>query len=116
MLKIYTAQYKYRGQGRTDITAKSAEGIWKSFAPTWSMVTKYKNSDQDKEAQKLYTEQYSLIMNKAFELRNKYLMGLVRSDSTLVFVCFCKSGEFCHRVLLAERFATVGANYIGEVV
>ena len=37
-LKFYTAQYRYKGEDRMDITVKGQDPIGKMFAPTWAMV------------------------------------------------------------------------------
>jgi len=109
-LKIWTAQYRYSGKDRVDITAKSAVYPWNVFAPTWEMVREYKRS-RDKEA---YIKQYKTIIDKAFELHSQQLSDLLKSDRTITLVCFCRSGDLCHRVLLAKHFESLGATYYGE--
>ena len=56
MLKVYTAQYGYRGKDRLDITVKSGD---RTFAPTWDMVMDYKSG---KITQEEYTEMYYDLM------------------------------------------------------
>lgn len=113
-LKIWTAQYQYKGKDRIDVTVKSAVYPWSVFAPTWEMVKRYKQNEGTYEAKRLYVEQYQRIVGKAFELRAKELADLIKSDRTITLVCFCKSGDFCHRILLAQYFAALGATYYGE--
>jgi uncharacterized protein YeaO (DUF488 family) len=94
-MKLYTAQYRYSGESRTDITVKSG---WKPFAPTWDMVMGYKAGTLSQEQ---YTEQYIKLMDKSREdFYRHWCSLLMRKEVTLV--CFCKKGDFCHRVLLAE--------------
>jgi len=110
MLKIYTAQYRYPGEDRIDITIKSAKHPWSIFAPTWKMVMDYKRTNDEQS----YIEQYNMLIEKAFSERGKDLYDLIHSDRTITLVCFCRAGAFCHRVLLARHFASIGATYYGE--
>lgn len=113
-LKIWTAQYKYSGKDRIDITVKSAIYPWNVFAPTWEMVMEYKRTGGTMEAQNVYIEKYNVIINKAFELHSQQLADLLETDRTITLVCFCRPGDFCHRVLLARHFESLGAVYYGE--
>lgn len=115
MLTIYTARYQYKGPNRTDITVKSATPPWNVFAPTWGMVNTYLKSSRDKAAEQVYTVEYDKIIRKAFMYNYKALAALLNSDETRVLVCFCKTGTFCHRVLLAMHLESLGANYLGEI-
>lgn len=98
-LKVWTAQYRYGGLDRVDITVKSAPYPWNVFAPTWDMVMEYKKTSY-KEA---YVNAYDKIIAKAFMLHEKALWELIHSDRTITLVCFCRPGDFCHRVLLANH-------------
>ena len=110
MLKVYTAQYRYIGEDRKDITVKSATYPWDAFAPTWEMVMDYKRTGDTQE----YISQYDAIVMKAFIAHEQELLTLVNSDRTITLVCFCQPGAFCHRVLLARHLASIGATYYGE--
>jgi uncharacterized protein YeaO (DUF488 family) len=109
-LKVWTAQYQYKGTDRVDITIKSAVYPWNVFAPTWEMVMEYKRS----KYKEIYVKKYKTIINKAFELHSQQLSDLLRSDRTITLVCFCRPGDFCHRILLAKHFESLGATYLGE--
>lgn len=115
MLNIYTAQYNYKGPNRTDITIKSAKQPWNVFAPTWDMVNDYLKGPKDKAAEQRYILAYDRIIAKAFMYNYKALTALLNSNETRVLVCFCKSGNFCHRVLLAKHLESLGAKYYGEL-
>ena len=115
MLTVYTAQYRYSGPNRTDITVRGAKPPWDVFAPTWAMVNEYNKGPKDEEAEQVYTEKYNAIMDKAFMYNNKALMTLINSDETRVLVCFCGIWVFCHKVLLARRFESLGATYEGTL-
>lgn len=109
-LKVWTAQYNYKGLDRIDITVKSAIYPWNVFAPTWAMVMAYKNTGDES----VYTEAYNKIIAGAFTLHEKELWELIHSDRTITLVCFCRPDDFCHRVLLAKHFEALGATYYGE--
>jgi uncharacterized protein YeaO (DUF488 family) len=109
-LKIWTAQYQYKGTDSIDITIKSAIYPWNVFAPTWEMVMEYKRSGN----KEIYIEKYKTIIDKAFKAHTQQLSDLLKSDRTITLVCFCRPGDFCHRVLLAKYFESLGATYYGE--
>ena len=109
-LKVWTAQYRYSGKDRIDITIKSAVYPWNVFAPTWEMVMEYERSRNEE----VYIRQYTTIIDKAFELHPQQLSVLLNSDRTITLVCFCRPGDFCHMVLLAKHFESLGATYLGE--
>jgi len=115
MLNVYTAQYGYKGEGRIDITVKSSTEPWNIFAPRWQMVNCYKKGNKDVIAEAIYTVQYEDIIANAFATHGNELMDLIYSDHKIVLVCFCKAGDFCHRVLLAKHFEALGAIYHGEL-
>jgi hypothetical protein len=110
MLKVWTSQFRYSGEDRIDITVKSAKYPWNVFAPTWKMVMEYKRTGD----RQTYIDQYDSIVMKAFIAHEQELVTLTNSDRTITLVCFCRAGEFCHRVLLAQHFASIGATYYGE--
>lgn len=106
-MTLYTAQYRYQGQDRIDITIKGSHIVGKAFAPTWEMVVGIKKlviSDDD------YTKAYYDLLtdrwaNDLLDIRSVTeklvtLFGPVGRDITLV--CFCPAGAFCHRHLLVR--------------
>ena len=109
-MKLYTAQYKYAGDDRLDITVKGNDPVGKIFAPTWKMVmgTKSGNISWDD-----YKEMYRELMRESYR-RSSHIWEEVLSRKQLTLVCFCKDGDLCHRYLLAEFLAKLGAEYIGE--
>lgn len=109
MVKIYTAQYKYNGIDRVDITVKTSDKV---FAPTWNIVIGHKRgyiSDEE------YFHEYRNLMLHSYKINKpKWEKLLLQNEITLV--CFCESGKFCHRLILAEFLVKLGAEYIGERV
>lgn len=98
---IYTAQYRYAGQDRLDITVKGNCPAGKEFAPTWPMVMGVKNGSMT-EAE--YTEQYFSLLIGRYKADSETTINLVNmvSDRDLTVVCFCPNGSFCHRYLLVR--------------
>ena len=111
-MAIYTGRINYSGNmTKIDITAKSASGIGKYFKPTWDMVMGYKNG---KYGKKEYTSKYLDILEANYYQILQLLQYI--KDKDVVFVCYCRTGDFCHRVLLAEYLRdTFKVNYEGEV-
>ena len=109
-MKLYTAQYHYSGNDRLDITVKGQDPTGKIFAPTWKMVM---GSKKGKISFDEYREMYRKRMRESYQQHKKIWQDiLTRKEVTLV--CFCKSGTFCHRYLLAEYLSKLGAEYMGE--
>ena len=99
---LYTAQIRYPGNDRLDITVKSGSGTGKLFAPTWNMVMEFKHKDITEEE---YTAQYYQLLidrwNAGSAPEIQKFVELVKALPVTV-VCYCKSGDFCHRYLLKE--------------
>lgn len=106
---VYTAQYKYSGANRIDVTYKTGNPI---FAPDKKLVWDYKNG---KITSSEYIKNYHLKMRKSFLENTKEWMKIVDS-SFCVFVCFCNSKNFCHRKVLANYFEKLGCVYKGELI
>jgi hypothetical protein len=69
-LQFYTAQYRYKGEDRLDITVKGKHSLGRIFAPTWDMVMGLKEGRIDWLT---YCGQYSELMLKSYgENRGKW--------------------------------------------
>jgi len=110
MTDIWTAQYRYSGPDRLDITVKGNHPIGRIFAPTWKMVMDYKNGKGGEQA---YIEAYRTLLNDRFTEMIGSLTWLFQQDE-VTFVCFCSPGAFCHRVLLAKDILKDVVIYKGE--
>ncbi|MCL6559472.1 MAG: hypothetical protein K6U74_11870 [Firmicutes bacterium] len=108
LVRVHTAQYNYRGEDRLDITVKSGD---KTFAPTWDMVMAYKSG---KITQEEYTEMYYALMRRSYQNNRRRWEEVLAMDK-VVLVCFCRAGDFCHRLLLAGILEKLGAEYCGEI-
>lgn len=98
---LYTAQYRYSGQDRLDITVKGNDPAGRVFAPTWDMVSRYKKRMlTDGE----YADMYYALLVERYQTHGEEVLRLVEmvKDSDITLVCFCPSGSFCHRHLLVK--------------
>jgi len=103
---IYTSRI---GQAGVDITVKSAQGGARLCAPTWNMVMGYKNK---KVSEAEYTRQYLAILAKN---EGQIVSFFAAMDGDITLLCYCRAGEFCHRVLLARWLEErLGMKYGGE--
>ena len=109
-MKLWTAQYRYSGPDRLDITVKGQNPIGKAFAPTWDMVMGHKKGLlTDRE----YTQKYKKMMIASCA-DNFEAWDWILSQEEVTIVCFCPKGAFCHRKLLARMLIQLGATYMGE--
>jgi hypothetical protein len=113
MREIHTAQYRYSGEDRFDITVKGNHEFCRLFAPTWKMVMDFKNKKITKED---YTKLYIPMAERS--IKNARLMEKLgeRFLNKIVLVCFCRSDSFCHRFILSKLFEDTNfGKYMGEV-
>ena len=93
---MWTAQYRYGGPDRLDITVKGQHWLGKHFAPRWDMVQAVK--DHGPLAYQFYIDEYMKILENVPIGPWEALFKAER----VVFVCFCPQDAFCHRNLLVE--------------
>jgi hypothetical protein len=108
---LYTAQFRYSGPDRLDITANTSSVQGKVFAPGWDLVTpiikaRKRNADpaEMRELEKWYTDEYyNLLLNRwKFDHSAFHYVDTFCRHSDLTVVCYCPAGDFCHRHLLLE--------------
>jgi len=110
-MEVFTAHYSLGDIDRLDITVKGRDPLGQYFAPTWQMVKQYKKGIL---SEALYTADYHELMLTSYRShRDKWEELLTRPR--VVLVCFCPSGTFCHRKLLAEYLQKLGAENRGEL-
>jgi len=108
-VKIYTSDYLYYGKNRLDITVKGQDILGQYFAPSWRMVKDFKSG---KITEDEYIKKYDKILNSITKPVWRKLYDL----DDVVLVCFCKKGNFCHRILLAKRIVQDKmGEYLGEI-
>jgi hypothetical protein len=107
---LYTAQYRYSGRDRLDITVKGNDPAGKIYAPTWNMVQGWKNNSLSNEE---YTDMYYHLLLDRWNNRPGFadeitrLVEMVKDTDNMqardvTLVCFCPAGSFCHRYLLVN--------------
>ena len=99
-MKVWTAQYRYTGPDRYDVTVKTGRP---AFAPSWGMVMGYKRGELSEKA---YTSLYKDLMRRSYRANRQAWMNLIEKDE-VTLVCFCKAGTFCHRLLLVDLLEKV---------
>lgn len=128
-LHLATARIDYQakpGEVVIDTTVKSAKGMDRDLAPTWSMVMDYK-------AHKITWEQYEEAYVAL--IRQRYVNGAlifsaicdtgldvahIKKRSTVVLTCYCNLHKqaHCHRLLLVNIFSKIaiarGLNFVYE--
>lgn len=99
-MQLYTIQMarwrlaKARSIHLLDTTVKSGNP---AFAPSWEMVLGSKSGQLSNEA---YTQQYLALMRQSFLSNRGEWEALVQHEQ-LALACYCTTGAFCHRVILA---------------
>jgi uncharacterized protein YeaO (DUF488 family) len=107
-LKVYTSNINYKGNDKLDVTVKTGD---LDFAPTWDMVMGHKNGTMSDEE---YTRRYMDILRITYNVAHEKWLDILSKDE-ITFVCYCKTGRFCHRKVLAEVFGKMkNVEYMGE--
>lgn len=104
MILVQRAPIRKNGPYGIDITAKSASGPARYFAPTWDMVMGSKRGQLTWDD---YTERYIAILDGVPEFAWKWLKAQA-NNGVLTVLCYCPDGKQCHTHLLiayaCERF------------
>lgn len=115
-LRFYTAQMavaaKLSGMYTLDITVKGRHPIGSAFAPTWNIVMGHKEGRITDEQ---YTEVYWQLMRKSWQNNRGIWNTLLKDTKEVVLLCYCRPGNFCHRLVLANIFEKMGAVNLGEI-
>jgi len=110
MTEITTCQIsrieEYRGEKVLvlDVTVKSAKKNARDLAPEWSWVRGYFDGKVSKEE---YTSLYQKKIRQARKENPQRWENTLRKFDRIVFACYCKAGDFCHRIILAAEFKAV---------
>ena len=89
--------------------------ICKELAPSWDILMEYQSNHNEKEREEIYNKRYhkeileKITPNDILEKIQNFIPTELKdsfSDEDLhfVFLCFEKTGEFCHRNLVANWF------------
>lgn len=119
MLEIQTISlYHKNPPGKVlDVTVQT--GL-RSLAPEWMWVVDYRGGLMTEER---FTELYmAKIRASAAKHNRSTVWDFLFNEQHVILGCYCRAGNFCHRVLLAEflvelaRQHCIEAEYIGEYV
>jgi hypothetical protein len=92
MTRLMRAQIG-RGVQGIDTTVKSAQGIWRAFAPQFSMVMGHKAGTVS-DAQ--YIAHYEPILARVPAI----VWDTLAERETQTLLCYCRDGWFCHTHLI----------------
>ena len=104
---IYTAQYRYKGVDRLDITVKGNDPIGRVLAPTWGMVKEIKAGTM---SQTEYIWHYLQKVERSRTINYaEWIKPLEWAQhlGTLTLVCFCPPDSFCHRIIAANYLCSI---------
>ena len=119
MADVWTARITYAGPHRLDITRKSGTGLGAMFAPSWGLLSPIlamrKRGDHAgvEAAWPRYVELYKHEMRECWRA-HRATWAELRSVPR-VLVCYCTDPARCHRRVLAEILARLGAADRGEL-
>ena len=83
--------------------------IYRTFAPKYNFFAKYKITKDVEEFTENYVGQVLNQLNPARVVTELYYqLGLAPNTCDIALVCFEKSGDFCHRHLVAEWLIKAG--------
>lgn len=96
----------YFGKHGADVTAKSAQGLFKQLAPAWDLVMQRKRGGLSHAAYEgLY--QIQLTEGPARAAAQKiYFETLQRGQNVLVLLCYCRMSKACHVDILIDWLCT----------
>lgn len=86
-----------------DLRALLDNSFKKAFEPSSGLVWDFKNGNITQER---YTNEYSKILDNKLVVNPNIISNFLReikNDRVPVLLCFEKSGEFCHRLILAGK-------------
>jgi uncharacterized protein YeaO (DUF488 family) len=104
---------KYKGDDGVSIALKTPEwfnqaAIYKALAPSWSILGNYQASLHTKENQEIYEKRYRTEI-----LAKRNPIEVARDLNGMVLLCYEKSGEFCHRhIVAAWLYETLKINVV----
>ena len=108
-MKLYTSTLKYKGPSKVDVTVKRGS-LW--MAPSWEMVFDLKRGRIDVVE---YTRRYLTKIKDSYNTERVLWDNLLKKE-LVVLCCFCKTGSFCHRHLLAKFLMSLTTiEYGGEI-
>ncbi len=123
-MQLWTSTVRYDGQDKLDVTRKGNDPAGVIFAPSTSLLGRYHpawgGQAQTADSWASFVVDYTAEMRRSFvEYRAEWVKAVSRHAS-LTLCCFERSGEDCHRRVLAPLLVAVakklgiGVEYRGE--
>lgn len=121
MLDVFTSHFSTTDPDRVDVTRGSGSGNDLVFAPSWTIVRRWKrafseytNEIELKDHWQQYTRSYYRELD---ESRQQHPMAWVEllGRGRVVLVCYCLDARWCHRTLLGKTLESFGARFLGEL-
>ena len=119
MADVWTSRITYAGPYRLDVTAKSGTGLGALVAPSWMILRpileRRKRGDHAgvEAAWPGYVELYRHQLRRSYRAHRAAWAELLAQPRVLV--CYCTDPARCHRRVLAEILARLGAADRGEL-
>ena len=120
-LHVATASMRYYGNDRLNVTTQSGGADGRPFAPSWDLhmlgrlLHHIKSNDALVDlAWESYAERYRAEMAESQWRCVGHWETLLTRDR-VVLVCYCRNWTRCHRRLLAQILAELGAVNDGEL-
>ena len=109
-MKIYTSYFARIKKLPADIIpiaicGKSPDGYkgqeYKQLAPTWDIYSEWKNSVRP-DKNEIYTVKFNEKLNTLSALDIYNHLEAISGGKDVALICYEKSGDFCHRHLVAQ--------------
>ena len=104
-VKLYRGRLPISEPGEIDVTIKSSVAPWRSFAPTWGLVTDHKSRkiSDDEYCDSYYKLLSSRSQQHGYNLPIDELKTLATQvGGFVVFCCYCRPSRLCHTDLLID--------------
>lgn len=118
-LTVYTARATYSGPDRMDVARSSAGPDGLPVAPSWGILRPMLELRRSEGAMAVayawpkYAADYTAEMRTSYrDHRAAWDALLARDEVTLL--CYCTDPAHCHRTMLSEILAKLGADARGE--
>lgn len=108
-MKLYTIQISSWRKAKAlnipfiDVTVKSGN---KAFSPSWEILSRYKNNPNKEEREDIYIPEFTAHMRESYKNNKEEWLNLLNQDEVAI-ACYCKQGDFCHRLILVDFFEKV---------
>ena len=121
-MTVWTAQYRFDGPGRLDVTRQGRDPLGVQLAPSLDLLVPYKRALRARGFSRVrwaaYVAAYTAEMRASYRAHDGWRALLERAAGGVVLVCFCPVVDRCHRGVAANLLAAASRGTIalgGEV-